>query len=55
MAEVPGSILWGNILLLDILFSHNKATDANIALVAKSMYFGKPRSVLHINISAQIK
>ena len=39
VVEVPGfNTYWGNILLLDFLFSHSKVCDANIAIIANSAH-----------------
>ena len=32
---------WGNILLLEFLFSRNKASDANIGIIAILVHFEK--------------
>ena len=44
-SEVQGlNTHWGNILLLDFfLFSHSKASDANIGIIANFVHYGKTR------------
>ena len=45
-SEVPGSVLnEGNILLLEFFFSHCKACDANIGIVANVVCLWKTRLI----------
>ena len=47
-SEVQGfNTHWGNILLLDVLFSCSKAPDANLGIIANFGSFEKP--LLEIN------
>ena len=50
MGEVPGSILTGLIscVLLDFLFTHSKASDANIAIIVNSVMFVKNSNILKV-------
>ena len=53
-----GSILtWGNILLLEFLFSRSKDSDANIGIIAILVNFEKTlvRRVFHIRIEAHFR